>query len=157
MKQKIMDIISRLDDSLVMAQMSDRFIFANWDEDSEALILQNEDKLIDLRIFNSNEELHVFRSDLCEDFVWRFIDDRKPISGYENYFDEAQFLDIDTERSSRSFKENHIVKTTSGGTYHLPFDSMDGTKIVIRSYCGFYPETGTAYIRDWRIKGLRKG
>jgi hypothetical protein len=115
------------------------------------------DRLLDLRIFNESSEYRIFRSGVGSDFYVRIIDDQCPEKSDDvdcnDYFDDEQYLDIDTVRSKKSFNEKNIVYTTRGGCYYLPLLRMEDAKVKIRNYIA-YEETGQAYVKDWRLAGF---
>ncbi len=116
-----------------------------------------DDRLLDMRIFNDSYEYRIFRSDVSGKFHVRIIDDNDPeVSGgidVKDYFDDKQYLDIDTVRSQNIFKEKNRVRATGGGCYNLPLNNMKDVKVKIRNYIG-YDDIGQAYIKDWRLAGF---
>ena len=108
----------------------------------------SENKLLEIRIFNKDEEKRLFRLDLQDEFCYYETNDTclKPEI---DYFDQQQILDIDTTKEL----EGNYVRSTGGGTYTIPKsifgDKLGRAAILIRHYFGVTP-TGQAYIKDFR-------
>lgn len=131
-------------------KLENKIIFAIWTDKADFLLNINdlrEDKLLELRAFDENSEYRVYRSAIDNPFFERKIDDR---ADEQQYFDEEQYIDIDSTRS-----EGNVRYTTGGGKFHLPQDSLNVTKIVIRYYYD-YDNEGIASVTDWRIVELKK-
>lgn len=143
--------LDTIKEGFYLAQFTDELQFDTWNEDNKTKVYNHKSYLLDLRIFNDSEELHVFRGDISSPFYFRYVNDQDLRKLYTCYFDEEQYLDIDTTRSS-----GHDVYTTGGGKYNLPYDNINDTKIIIRNYCASYPKTGIAYVSDWRIVGFKR-
>ncbi len=131
------------------AELENKTIFAIWTDHADFLFnisdLQ-EDKLLELRAFDKNSEYRVYRSTVDKPFFERKINDAVD---NKKYFDEEQYIDIDSTRS-----EGNTRYTTGGGKFHLPQDSLDSTKIVIRYYYSY--DDGIASVVDWRIVELKE-
>lgn len=116
------------------------------------------DRLLDLRVFDESYEYRLFRGDAGSEFNSRIINDKNPRAneGLDagDYFDDEQYLDIDTKASKEIFEKEKKVYATGGGKYSLPLPDMNDTKIRIRNYIAYEEDTGTAYIRDWRPAGF---
>lgn len=139
----------------VLAELTDRYIVDNWPlvHTPEILDLQK-NKILEIRVFNKEREVKLFRGDIGRDFRMRILDESdKSVE----YYDEEQFLDIDTKRSEKIFKDTNEVYATGGGRYYLPLKSMDDAKIVIRYHFGKYEDSGQARIKDWRAVELKEG
>jgi hypothetical protein len=117
--------------------------------------------LLELRAFNTDSELKIARSSMCQPFYWRLIDDENfkerlkcGNDPFENCFemrilDEEQYLDIDTTKN----KNNSFNYTaTGGGNYSLPINNAE--KLKIRNYVD-YDEQGIAFISDFRIVEIK--
>lgn len=151
----------------VIAALTDEYIVDTWPKMEHASIEGKEEKILELRIFNENEEHKLFRTDIGRAFTARMIGDRdgKPllkVNGEERdsacnweTLDEEQFLDIDTAASAALPAGE--VQATGGGRYHLPFERIGDAKIKIRYYIDRYPETGQAFVADWRVVELMEG
>jgi hypothetical protein len=138
-------------EAFFIAQYTDKFVVGNWNNDCNV----NEEKLLELRIFDKDKEWKLFRSDLGREFLWRCrseknSDGSKCIKG-EDYFDELQLLDIDTKRSSKT--SPGIKYTTAGGSYYLPveIDDIDRAAVRVRHYFGVEEDSGQAFIKDYRL------
>lgn len=137
----------------VVAMFTDKFEFYSFDENTENILNENfEKKLIDMRIFNKDKECRIFRGDIGSKFYFRDSDDYIG----NDYYDDEQYLDIDTKHSIDSFKNSGIVKAIGGGSYKLPFCDFNDIKICIRNYIDYNSESGQAYIKDWRLVDLKK-
>lgn len=111
--------------------------------------------LMELRIFNDDEEFKLCRYDLGSDFRWRYISDNKfqdKLSNEEDEFlrefsnrtfDEIHYLDIDTDKTAGT-----SYVTTGGGKYSLPFENAE--RIMIRNYLD-YDDNGILSVSDFRI------
>lgn len=107
--------------------------------------------LLELRAFSENSELRLTRSEMGSEFIWRLMDDvefkDKAADRFEEYiFDEKQYLDIDTTRSSGC-----EYTATGGGRYTLPVENAEF--IRVRNYID-YDNDGMAFFRDFRIVGF---
>lgn len=117
-------------------------------------ILENDWKVLEIRVFDENRELKLVRSDIAKPFVVRCIDDAPfgpPKSydrNYSDFYDEWQILDID-EIKGRDAKGR--VTATGGGKYFLPLGVLSNACVRIRYYLGKYEETGQARVEDWRV------
>lgn len=141
-------------EAFFIAQYTDKFVVGNWNNDCNV----NEEKLLELRIFDKDKEWKLFRSDLGREFLWRRrseknSDGSKCIEG-EDYFDELQLLDIDTKRSPEAL--SGIKHTTAGGSYYLPveIDDIDRAAVRVRHYFGVEEDSGQAFIKDYRLVGF---
>ena len=149
---------SNIENGYVLAAMTDDYIVDTLPLKNEKTI---EEKLLEIRVFNTEMEAKLFRGDISREFSYRLIDDAN--NKYENntkinkeldysdYFDDYQYLDIDTQKSKDSFNHDHTVRTTGGGSYHLPMEKMEDVMIKVRMYFDKYPETGQARVFDWRV------
>ena len=106
--------------------------------------LDNKDeKVLEVRLFNKEKEIKLFRNSIGEEFKERERDD----NDNGEHFSQVQYLDIDKKRT----KDKHTIYTMNGGTYTLPKEmDLDKAAIIINYYFGRYEETGRAYIKDWR-------
>ncbi|EFU76501.1 type III-D CRISPR-associated protein Csx19 [Lachnoanaerobaculum saburreum] len=108
----------------------------------------SENKLLEIRIFNEDEERRLFRLDLQDEFCYYVINDAN-LKPEIDYFDQQQILDIDTTKKL----EGNCVRSTGGGVYTIPKsvfgDDLGKAAIIIRHYFGVTP-IGQAYIKDFR-------
>lgn len=144
---KIKNVFSNCgDNTFFVAQYTDKFDIGIWNKN----VIENTNKLLELRVFDKDKEWKLFRSDIGKDFSYRLQgeDDNKEEGVY--YFDEVQLLDIDT---SKEYKKSELMKTTAGGKYKLPKDisDLDRAAIRVRHYFGVDNESGQAFIRDYRL------
>ena len=135
----------------VLAQLTDELIFECWPEAEDALIAK-ETKVLDIRVFSTEYELHIFRGDVSKEFGVREIKETsdKP----EDSFDRFYYIDYDEKKSKAA--GDGIAYTTGGGRYHLPVEKYQYWAFRIRNYIDYYKETGSAYIKDWRLVGIEK-
>lgn len=135
------------------AAYTDRYLIADWNPK----VLKETTRLLDLRVFNKDKEIHLFRTSITKPFTGRDTSDQK----YEGYFDEVQVLDIDTDISKTTFPEKGEIQTVTSGTYKLPQSAVEGiglenAGIRIRHYINRYEDTGRAYETDFRCVGFEK-
>lgn len=154
--KEFLDKCEDIKDGYIVAAMTDKYIVNKWPLIKNDIV---EEKLLEIRVFNKGMEAKLFRSDISKEFSYRLINDDKKIYETENnkdldysdYFDDYQYLDIDTQRSKKSFENEKMVITTGGGSYHLPMKKMNDVMVKIRMYFGKYPDTGQARVFDWRV------
>ncbi|MDO4489841.1 MAG: CRISPR-associated protein Csx19 [Lachnospiraceae bacterium] len=137
----------------VVAALTDEYLFDTWPMKSCSLEGKAH-KVLEIRIFNQTCELKLFRTDVFRSFSCRRITAEE--ESRMDYFDQEQYLDIDTKQSRQGFEATGTVRATGGGSYHLPFPTMTDVKIRIRYYLA-KGDTGQARIRDWRLVDLVKG
>lgn len=120
-------------------------------EKTEKLLAESwSERLLDVRIFDSEKEYRLFRGDVGKSFSETILDD-----SLGDYFDDEQYLDIDIKRSAETYAENKKVKATGGGSYTLPLTEFQNAKLKIRNYLG-YDERGHAYVKAIRLTGFKK-
>ena len=123
---KVNEFIQKCDglkDSYIIAALTDEFIVDRYPLEKYSLD-GKEDKILEIRVFNENEEYKLFRTDIGKtDFYYRHICDEVET---RDYFDEVQYLDIDTSIGA----DSGIVTSTGGGKYNLPI--ANAKKILIR-------------------------
>lgn len=123
------------------------YAFAIWSDKADFVLDKNadlcEDRLLEIRCFDESGEYRAIRTTLDTPFSEREItcDD----SCGDGCFDEAQYLDIDTERTKK--EADGWVYTTGGGRYHLP----EGAKMILTRTYYRYDEEGIARKYDWRL------
>ena len=123
--------------------------------------------LLDLRLFNSDSELHMVRTMMGADFTWRIADDRiiaENVKDKGDFFNNpenymlpvTQKLDIDGNRTPEQNSKfgGRMLRTTGGGIYELPVEK-DTDAVELVNYIR-YDDNGTANIVDFRIKGFTK-
>ncbi|MBQ1735164.1 MAG: hypothetical protein II038_09810 [Lachnospiraceae bacterium] len=146
----ISDIKKNMSDGWFMAALTDEFLVDNFSE-LEGKLCKNIEKLLELRVFNSDMEYKAYRSDIGREFVTRCI---KDAVDNRDTIEEIQILDIDTKASASM--PNGYVQATGGGRYHLPINRIEDAKIKIKYYLEG-KETGQARVADWRIVELMEG
>lgn len=148
--------IGKDNNGYLYAAFTDKILLCNWlgiEEEKENQIEKDFEKLLEIRVFDKTSEFRMARTSLGREFNERFIDDTSKNDKYNDYFDENQFLDIDSTKSS--FQDNKMkITTTGGGKYELPFECGNDQRIIIRNYIGYYEQSGQAYVKDWRIVGF---
>ena len=122
--------------------LTNRFLVAPYPFRSETIVEINQDKLLELRIFDDNMELKLFRGSVGKELKYRYLSD----ADCQDYFDDEQYLDVDEKRS----KDCDNVRSTGGGTYAVPLASFCDAKLKLRNYVR-YDENGQCYIWDWRM------
>ena len=144
---KIKNVFSNCgDNTFFVAQYTDKFDIGIWNKN----VIENTNKLLELRVFDKDKEWKLFRSDIGKDFSYRFQGEEDNKGEGVDYFDEVQLLDIDITKSSKGKK---MMCTTAGGKYNLPTDisDLDRAAIRVRHYFGVDNESGQAFIRDYRL------
>lgn len=130
----------------------------------------SERRVLEIRIFNKECEHKLFRSKMGQSFNYRFIHDsgKEALKANEifDFYDELQYLDIDTTEKPEQKYENLItVQATGGGVHNLPlqvdicsgdhpFEKLEYAVLKVRHYISKYEETGKAYVCDWRCVGI---
>lgn len=140
--------------SYVIAALTDEYIVNFWDPAVQEDLLRKAEKVLEIRVFNRDGEMKLFRSGMGRDFRTRWIDDRGLPGESDHRYDEWQILDIDTTalaRCSAPESSGQYVVSTGGGEYFLPWPDPEDAAVRIRYYLGKYEGTGQARIEDWRI------
>ena len=123
------------------------YAFAIWTDRADFIIDKKADlyegRLLEIRCFDETGEFRAVRPTPDLSFSEREITSDE--SWADGYYDEAQYLDIDTARSNK--KADGWIYATGGGRYHLP---EDAGMIMIRNYYR-YDEEGIARKYDWRL------
>ena len=85
-------------------------------------------------------------------------DDEETEKDRLHWWNESQYLDIDTDRTKKERDNGKLDKgevyATGGGKYPLPIEEYNDTKIRIRNYLGEDADTGELYVKDWRLVGF---
>ena len=126
-----------------IAALTDEYIVENA-SNLKASLTGKEEKVLEIRVFNEKREYKLFRPQVEVDFSERVCEDTG------EFFDEIQYLDIDTSKSS----PGNVIYSTGGGKYNLPLQKIKDAKVRIRYYLDQYNETGQARVCDWRIVEL---
>lgn len=146
--KEFLEKVSMIESGFVVAALTDEYIVDVWPMNSETLD-GKEDRILEVRVFNTKKEIKLFRTDVSREFVMR---DSSDIAECDTYTEE-QYLDIDETKGSR----NGIVTTTGGGKYRLPFSNLKDAYIVIENYLSCYSKSGQARIFDWRMVDIKEG
>lgn len=120
--------------------------------------LGDEDRLahlLELRVFEVAQEMHVARDYMGAPFAWRLVGGNDEALGKQGLtLDDIQFLDINRkvyERLCEQDSTGRTYRSMSGGTYRLPIAGAN--RIHLRNYLE-YDEDGVAGIVDFRIVSL---
>jgi len=101
---------------------------------------------LDIRVFNEDGEVCWRRGSIGDrEFYCRERRNDVQLTEGFDYWDEEQYLDIDTQKS-----KSPDAVTTGGGRYFLPLEKYEDAKVKIRNYLS-EEENGTVYISDWRV------
>lgn len=148
-------------DAFIVVSLTDEYMVDHWPEmkgttakGEKDTLVGKEDKILEIRIFNSEEERKLFRGDIGKEFHERKISDND-FKG--DYYEESQLLDIDEKRSGESFQETGRVQTMGGGSYYLPLPSMKDARVRVRYYLSRYENSGQARVCDWRLVKFQNG
>ena len=114
---------------------------------------------LEIRVFDEKGETKWFRTGIDKTYRFRRItDDRNVENDSLHWWNESQYLDIDTDRTKSERDIGKIDKdtvyATGGGSYPLPTEQYNDTKIRIRNYLGEDDDTGELYVKDWRLAGF---
>ena len=110
------------------------------DAEKEKLFRQG----LEIRIFDEKSEWKWFRTGIDKA-------EKDPL----HWWNESQYLDIDTDRTKKERDNGKLDKgavyATGGGKYPFPIEEYNDTKIRIRNYLGEDDDTGELYVKDWRL------
>ncbi len=155
-------------ESLYVAFHTDHFA------SGRAKTLENEWKetLLELRVFSSDAELHLFRSCISRDFQLRIADDRILKENLaklecEDFFLKdinhhrmvtRQVLDLNPEdptfrAGAIDGNGSRLLCTLGGGHYALPMEENDRVAVVIH-YLRYDESTGICKVADERLAGF---
>ena len=114
---------------------------------------------LEIRIFDEKNEWKWFRTGIDKSYSFRrMTDDEETEKDTLHWWNESQYLDIDTDRTEKERKSGKLDKrkvyATGGGQYPLPIEEYYDTKIRIRNYLGEDDDTGELYVKDWRLVGF---
>lgn len=140
-KEKTSDI-----KGFVLASLTDEYIVDTWPMTKYSLE-GKEDKILEMHVFNRDREERLIRTDISKEFKYR-----QSVDSDKDYFDEYQYIDIDTKKLQSS--EDGDVVTTGGGKFNLPLDVKAGARLKIRYYLDKYEATGHVKLADWRMVDL---
>ena len=154
----------------MIVALTDTFQIYKWD--GEEIPAIPEEKMLEIRVFDIDKELKLFRSDIGKELKGWIIRDKEKEPGgkivserssldtgtdyskiYDGQFDENQYLDIDLSKGAR----DGIVTATGGGKYRVPLSKLENALLKIRYYLGREEESGQARIADWRMVCFMEG
>ena len=143
----------------VLAQLTDQILTGKW-EKQKPFLEQNLSKLLDLRVFCEERELHLFRAAISEGFFLR--DSYELENNMKNRIRE-EYPDSDIEQVFQRdylMREEQFLETDTGRFYgikkRLGFDApQEYRKIRIINYLA-YRKNGQCYVKDFRLAGLLK-
>lgn len=127
-----------------IAILSDRVVCGRVNDGAATPGSFDEDRLLELRAFNTDGEFYQYRDCLKADFqIVREIDEHLGITA--EHFDEVHYLDQTAQ--GVPCEEGYAFYTTGGGRYTLP---VSARKVLVRSYLkeGLF---GLRYYDDWRV------
>ena len=133
------------------------------------------DTLLELRVFNEQAELRLFRSSVGSGFRFRLADDAALtthvaalntsddfLKDPAHYIRKArQVLDINQKwpayvRGERDANGCRLLCTTGGGHYALPLEGNEDLAVTVE-YLAYDPVTGVCQAADARLAGFEKG
>ena len=138
------------------------------DDERISKLMADTGRLLELRIFDLESELYLFRTTTGHDFTYRIADDSTLKSNlavqatpflqkYESHrMEQVQLIDMDSGYKPGAEGQfdpygARQLRTTGGGTYSLSLNGNEDAMIVI-SYIS-YDENGSATISDIRWAG----
>lgn len=130
-----------MSDAFYSAELTDSYSIGIWASHEPF----DEDRILEIRVFNEKKEVKLFREDIGDDFHLRVRTDDG------DYYDECQFLDIDTRHS-----DGNVLTTTGGGRYTVPESILEMAEpmLRVRYYLKQEESSGQTYISDWRCVGF---
>lgn len=141
---------------IVLAFFSDRFRACRSDRAKD--LLENGSSLLEVRVFNKENELWFHRSTLGAPFAWRLAGELG-CDPKHDFFETKQALDFDM--TYEPYKNGELdeygclkIRSTVMGYYALPIEKSDGCVRVV-NYIR-YDESGVANVVDYRIKSFEQ-
>lgn len=121
-------------------------------EEFEELLVQpgNLSRILEVRVYSVECELHAVRDALGAEIAWRLLCDGEGTEPMD-YFDEVQYLDIDSSGEKGTSDDGRTYRSMNGGSYRLPVKGA--YRIRVRNYLT-YDEEGLAHVSDYRIVEL---
>ena len=142
------EAVSSMKEGYIVAMSTDKF-------DVQCIDSENFERsklyqmALEIRIFHESAEVKWFRTSIDKEWKCRVINDMQLKEDFE-YWDEFQYLDIDTEKT-RKMGESGIAYATGGGRYSLPIKKYDEAKVKVRNYLSYEEDTSQLYVSDWRL------
>ena len=135
------------DQRILTALRKYTYAFAIWTDKADFILDKEaalqEEKLLEIRCFDESGEFRAVRPAPDQPFSQREITCDEDWA--DGYYDEAQYLDIDTARTGK--EADGWVYATGGGRYHLP----EAAKMILTRTYYRYDEEGIARKYDWRL------
>lgn len=143
-------------------QTTDKYVIDYWNTNTQTKYFgENDSDLIEARIFNETCEYKLFRAYIGEAYAFRKIVEEDEAEGekYGDYYDQKQFLDIDSSRSEKkSSPFQSVLPTGSNRAYTLPVkDYNEEAAVTIRYYIDRYKDSGQVRVFDWRVVKIDGG
>ena len=150
--------------ALYMVVCSDSLQFGLYDKENGFRPSFRENRLLELRVFDSKKEWKCWRDALQEEFSERLLEDNG-----QPWFEEVHLLDRDTARMKKAAELSEkavepgkkaadpnksgmfVYYAMGGGKYELPFPGAE--KVRVRSYLTA-AQNGIEYIDDWRVVSI---
>lgn len=138
------------------AALTDEYRVGFWPAEDGFNPDKDQEKALELRIFNEFAEHKWFRGNIGENFIYRKLDDSSVSEGiYEEPIEEYQILDIDYS-GRYDYTYPGYVKMSKGGRFYLPVREEED---VVKAPCVrikyYIPrEAVHAYVKDWRLAGF---
>lgn len=111
-------------------------------------------KGLEIRMFHEKAEIKWFRTSIDKEWKCRVISDEQ-LKEFFEYWDEYQYLDIDTAKTKK-MAEFGVVYATGGGRYSLPIVNYENAKIKVRNYLKYEEDTNQLHVSDWRLVGFEE-
>lgn len=158
--------VSAVRNGYIFAETTEEIVFCCADSRAdEERTAETVEKLfsqgLEIRIFDEESEAKWFRASVEKQFRFR---ERRDVKNSKKetdgllWWDESQYLDVDTKRTQKARLQGRIspgtVYATGGGEYPLPIEDYENVKIRIRNYLGKDTDTGELYAADWRLAGF---
>lgn len=142
------------DGCLVLAFFTDSFK-ADYAEKILPISTDQAQKLLELRVFDAEQELWLHRTTIGDPFHWRIASE--DFENNKKYIIRTkQLLDLGESESQAPMYEDglRVLHTTSGYAYKLPIGA-DDKYVDIINYLS-YDENGVANALDYRYEGFSK-
>ena len=167
---ELLETCKDMEDGFVFAILTDKILCDAWPLKGTEASEYDERLALEIHIFNEECEHKLFRSAMGKPFKYRFIQDgdKEALKADDifDFYDELQYLDIDTtKKPEQKYEKLTTVQATGGGVYSLPLqveicsgdhplENLEYAVLKVRHYISKYEETGKAYVCDWRCVGI---
>ena len=161
---EFLDETSNVKDGWFICMLTDELLIDKIDNISSYSLEAKEEKILEIRGFNSEKELKLFRSDIGRRFIFREINDSELAENIE-IISEIQIIDVDATipKETKGIMGN-VVTATGGGKYNLPLANVKNSKLKINYYVTSKRDSdtnmmlsGQARVVDWRVVELMEG